>query len=52
LADFAVGNPGDVVIINAQTPEAGGGRDRQPVAAYKNGKQTMRWPLPELMRPA
>ena len=49
---FAVGNPADVVIINAQTPEQAVAEIAQPVAAFKNGKQTMRWSLPQLMRPA
>ena len=49
---FAVGNPADVVLINAQTPEQAVAEIAQPVAAFKNGKQTMGWTLPELMRPA
>jgi cytosine deaminase len=48
---FAVGNPADVVIVNAQTPEQAVAEIAQPVAAFKNGKQTMRWNLPELLRP-
>jgi cytosine/creatinine deaminase len=48
---FAVGNSADVVLINAQTPEQAVAEIAQPVAAFKNGKQTMRWNLPELMRP-
>ena len=49
---FAIGNPADVVIINAQTPEQAVAEIAQPVAAFKNGKQTMAWSLPQLMRPA
>jgi cytosine deaminase len=48
---FAVGNPADVVIFNAQTPEQAVAEIAQPVAAFKNGKQTMLWNPPELMRP-
>jgi cytosine deaminase len=48
---FAVGNPADVVILNAQTPEQAVAEIAQPVAAFKNGRQTMRWNLPELLRP-
>ncbi len=48
---FAVGNPADVVVMNTQTPEQAVAEIAQPVAAFKNGKQTMRWNLPELMRP-
>lgn len=49
---FAVGNPADVVILNAQTPEQAVAEIAQPLVAFKNGKQTMRWNLPELMRPS
>jgi cytosine deaminase len=49
--DFAVGNPADVVILNAQTPEQAVAEIAQPLAAFKNGRQTMRWHLPELLRP-
>ena len=48
---FAVGNPADVVVMNTQTPEQAVAEIAQPVAAFKNGKQTMRWNLPELLRP-
>jgi len=48
---FAVGNPADVVILNAQTPEQAVAEIAQPLAAFKNGRQTMRWNLPELLRP-
>jgi cytosine deaminase len=48
---FAVGNPADVVIINARTPEQAVAEIAQPLAAFKNGKQTMMWNLPELLRP-
>jgi cytosine deaminase len=48
---FKVGNPADVVVINAQSPEQAVMEIAQPVAAFKNGKQTLRWELPELLRP-
>jgi cytosine deaminase len=47
---FAVGNPADVVIIDAQTPKQAVAEIAQPVAAFKNGRQTMEWALPKLMR--
>jgi cytosine/creatinine deaminase len=47
---FKVGNPGDVVIINAQTPEQAIAEISQPLAAFKYGKQTMAWD-PPLLRP-
>jgi len=48
---FAVGNPADVVIIDAQTPKQAVAEIAQPIAAFKNGRQTMEWALPKLMRP-
>ena len=48
---FAVGHPADVVIINAQAPEQAVAEIAQPVAAFKNGRQTVAWRLPELLRP-
>jgi cytosine/creatinine deaminase len=49
---FSVGNPADVVVINAQTPEQAVAEISQPVAAFKNGKRTVVWDPPELLRPA
>ena len=49
---FTVGNPADVVIINAQSPEQAVMEIAQPVAVFKDGKQTLRWELPELLRPS
>ena len=53
LADYglAVGGPADVVIVNAQTPEQAIAEIAQPVAAFKAGRQTVAWALPELLRP-
>ena len=48
---FAVGNPADVVIINARTPEQAVAEIAQPLAAFKHGRQTMAWSLPQLLRP-
>ena len=38
-------------IINAQSPEQAVMEIAHPVAAFKNGRQTLRWELPELLRP-
>jgi cytosine deaminase len=53
LTDYGIapGNPADVVIINAQTPEQAVAEIAQPVAVFKNGRRTVRWELPELVRP-
>jgi cytosine/creatinine deaminase len=53
LADygFAVGRPADVVIIDAQSPAQAIAEIAQPLAAFKNGKQTVAWPRPTLLRP-
>src|SRR4051794_39563353 len=48
---FSVGNPADVVIINAQTPEQAVAEIAQPLAVFKNGRQTVAWERPRLMRP-
>ena len=46
-----VGNPADVVILNAETPEQAVAEIAQPTASFKKGRQTMQWPLPELLPP-
>jgi cytosine deaminase len=48
---FKVGNPADAVVINAQTPQQAVAEIAQPLAVFKNGKQTVAWELPKLMRP-
>ena len=48
---FAVGNPADIVIIDAHSPQQAIAEISQPVAAFKNGKQTVSWQPPELLRP-
>src|SRR5260370_4204536 len=48
---FAVGNPADVVVISAQQPEQAIAEIAQPVAVFKNGKRTVAWQEPEILRP-
>ena len=48
---FAPGRAGDVVILAAQSPEQAIAEIARPVAAFKRGKQTVRWSAPELLRP-
>jgi cytosine deaminase len=48
---IVIGNPADVVIIDAQSPEQAVAEIAQPVAVFKNGRRTVRWDLPMLMRP-
>ena len=48
---FAVGSPADVVIIGAQEPEQAIAEIAQPHAVFKNGKRTVVWHPPELLRP-
>jgi cytosine deaminase len=48
---LAVGRPGDIVIINAHSPEQAVAEISQPIAAFKRGRQTVAWELPQLLRP-
>ena len=48
---FKPGNPADVVIIDAQTPEQAVAEIARPLAVFKNGKKTVAWQRPELIRP-
>lgn len=48
---FKIGNPADVVLINAGSPQQVIAEISQPVAAFKNGRQTMEWSLPKLIKP-
>lgn len=48
---FKLGNPADVVLINAGSPQQAVAEISQPVAAFKNGRQTMEWSLPKLIKP-
>jgi cytosine deaminase len=54
LTDYglAVGNPGDIVVIDATTPEQAIAEIRQPLAAFKRGRQTVVRHPPELVRPS
>ena len=47
---FAPGHPADIVILDAETPEQAIAEISRPVACFKNGKQTVRWHTPELLR--
>jgi len=48
---FAVGNPADVVIIDARTPEQAVAEIAQPLSVFKNGRRTVAWERPQLIRP-
>jgi cytosine deaminase len=48
---FAAGNPVDVVIIDAQTPEQAVAEIARPLSVFKNGKRTVAWERPQLIRP-
>ena len=48
---LAVGRPADVVVFDAQTPEQAIAEIRNPLAAFKRGRQTMARRPPELLRP-
>jgi cytosine/creatinine deaminase len=48
---FAIGNPADVVIIDAQSPEQAIAEIAQPLAVFKKGRRTVQWDAPKLMRP-
>jgi hypothetical protein len=39
------------VVIAAQAPEQVIAEIAQPLAVFKNGRQTVEWHLPELLRP-
>jgi cytosine deaminase len=53
LKDYgvAVGNPADLVVIDAATGAQAVAELRPPVAVYKRGRRTVTRPLPELIRP-
>jgi cytosine deaminase len=54
LPDYgiAVGNPADLVVIDAQSPEQAVAEICQPLAVYKRGRRTVTRHPPELHRPA
>jgi cytosine/creatinine deaminase len=47
---FAPGHPADIVILDAETPEQAIAEISRPLACFKNGRQTVRWHAPELLR--
>ena len=53
LGDYGltVGNPADIVVIDAETPEQAIAEIRQPMAVFKRGRQTVLRHPPELFRP-
>jgi cytosine/creatinine deaminase len=53
LGDYGlkVGNPADIVVIDAETPEQAIAQIRPPLAVYKRGHHTVLRPLPQLFRP-
>ena len=53
LADYglAAGNPADVVLFDVETPEQTIAEIRNPLCAFKRGRQTMLRRPPELLRP-
>ena len=53
LRDYgiAVGNPADIVVIDAQDAGAGGSGGARPLAVFKAGRRTVTRPRAELHRP-
>ena len=53
LADYgiAVGNPADIAVIDAESPEQAIAQIRPPLAVYKRGRRTVVRHPPELFRP-
>ncbi len=47
-----VGNPADIVVIDAPSPEKAVAEIRQPVAVFKRGRRTVAWDLPQLLQPS
>jgi cytosine deaminase len=54
LTDYgiAVGNPADIVVIDAGSPEQAVAEIRQPLAVFKRGRRTVKREPAELVRPA
>ena len=54
LQDYGilVGNPADLVILDATSPEAAVAEIRRPLAVFKRGRLTVEWLPPTLLRPA
>ena len=53
LKDYGldVGNPADIVVIDAETPEQAIAEIRPPLAVYKRGRRTVVRQTPELLHP-
>jgi cytosine deaminase len=53
LADYgiAAGNPADLVVIDSNSADRAVAEIRHPIAAFKRGRQTMRWDPAKLVRP-
>jgi len=53
LTDYglAIGNPADIVVIDAVTPEQAIAEIRQPLAVYRRGRRTVVRHPPEFVRP-
>jgi cytosine/creatinine deaminase len=53
LKDYgiAVGNPADIVVIDAKSPQQAIAQIRPPLAVYKRGRRTVTRHPPELLRP-
>lgn len=49
---ISVGNPADLVILDAPSPEAAVAEIRRPLAVFRRGRMTVAWRPPELIRPA
>jgi cytosine/creatinine deaminase len=54
LADYGIeiGNPADIVVIDAESPEEAIARIRPPLAVWKNGRRTLLRQPPQLFRPS
>ncbi len=52
LTDYgiAVGNPADIVVFDATDPVQAIREIRQPLCAFKRGRQTLEWSRPKLLR--
>jgi len=53
LGDYglAVGNPADIVVIDAESPEEAIARIRPPLAVWKRGRRTVLRHPPQILRP-
>jgi cytosine deaminase len=53
LKDYgiAIGNPADIVVIDAVTPEQAVAENAAPLVVYKRGVRTVTWARAELHHP-